>query len=123
MNAVLHFPVAEQYPSRTATVSVFASNLISGISGSFRLITKSRLAGPKSALRSQFYLILPALRNSALLYPFSYGGLSAADSFSRCRLAPEILDDVFWCHSPLIIGTPKMIVNKNYYLFSAHLTS
>ena len=31
MKAVLHLPVAEQYPSSTATVSGLASNLISGI--------------------------------------------------------------------------------------------
>jgi hypothetical protein len=31
MNAVRHFPVAEQYPSRTAIVSAFASKRISGI--------------------------------------------------------------------------------------------
>ena len=35
MNAVLHLPVAEQYPSRTATVESLASKRISGISGSF----------------------------------------------------------------------------------------
>lgn len=33
MNDVLHLPVAEQYPSRTATVSGFASKRISGMSG------------------------------------------------------------------------------------------
>lgn len=37
MNDVLHFPVAEQYPSRTATVSGFASKRISGMSGCLRL--------------------------------------------------------------------------------------
>ena len=31
MKAVRHLPVAEQYPSNTATVSVFASNRISSI--------------------------------------------------------------------------------------------
>lgn len=31
MNAVRHFPVAEQYPSRTASVSLLASNRTSGI--------------------------------------------------------------------------------------------
>ena len=31
MNAVLHLPVAEQYPSSTATVSCLASNRISGM--------------------------------------------------------------------------------------------
>lgn len=37
MNEVRHLPVAEQYPSKTATVSALASNLISGISGGFLL--------------------------------------------------------------------------------------
>ncbi len=31
MNAVRHLPVAEQYPSKTAHVSLFASNRISGM--------------------------------------------------------------------------------------------
>ena len=33
MKAVLHLPVAEQYPSRTATVDSFASKRTSGMSG------------------------------------------------------------------------------------------
>ena len=35
MKAVLHLPVAEQYPSKTAMVSDFASKRTSGMSGSF----------------------------------------------------------------------------------------
>ena len=37
MKAVLHFPVAWQYPSRIDTTSALASNLISGISGHLSL--------------------------------------------------------------------------------------
>ena len=37
MKAVLHFPVAWQYPSRIDTTSALASNLISGISGRLSL--------------------------------------------------------------------------------------
>lgn len=37
MKAVLHLPVAEQYPSSTAMVSVFASKRISGMSGGLAL--------------------------------------------------------------------------------------
>lgn len=33
MKAVLHLPVAEQYPSKTATVDSFASKRTSGMSG------------------------------------------------------------------------------------------
>lgn len=46
MKAVLHLPVAEQYPSRTATVDSFASKRTSGMSR--RLLLGRRVISDKS---------------------------------------------------------------------------
>lgn len=49
MNAVLHRPVAEQYPSSTATVSALASNRISGMVGYRKRKPGPAEAGPEKA--------------------------------------------------------------------------
>jgi hypothetical protein len=49
MKAVLHLPVAEQKPSNTAMVSLFASNLISGIFSSKKV--PPNLAAPGGEAR------------------------------------------------------------------------
>lgn len=57
MKAVLHFPVAWQYPSRTETTSSFASNRISGISGRLPLVANldvTRRPQRFSECRAQF---------------------------------------------------------------------
>ena len=53
MKAVLHLPVAEQYPSKTATVDSFASKRTSGMSGG--LLRSAQVRPLFGKVRAEFF--------------------------------------------------------------------
>ena len=69
MKAVLHLPVAEQYPSRTATVDSFASKRTSGMSGGlFGLIEQIRTEQLKHHQARFRYPVGAPLRHGPVRY-------------------------------------------------------
>ena len=99
MKAVRHLPVAWQYPSSTATVSDFASNLISGISGCLLLsayIFAKRIKRDVEVCRCLVGLVTPNSPDSRLR-----ATAFVSDCLIRQSARRDLFNDVVCCiHTP-----------------------
>ena len=123
MKAVLHLPVAEQYPSKTATVDSFASKRTSGMSGG---LLRSAQIGPVDvrpqvfAGNGAFCLALDRRTSLSGNRPFPgnpliYGGRSYLKKTGHRRLttygSTGIADGL--CIHSSIIRRRLILVNRN----------
>ena len=99
MKAVRHFHVAEQYPSSTAMVSVFASKRTSGMSGDSSV---GRFRRTKLPIGSQLELVLADFGNLASSEPV--GNRRRLNSANSCDLGlgPKVFKKVIRCHGSIV---------------------
>lgn len=57
-------------------------------------------------MRNDFDLVLPRFRDTPVAFPFTNAGGLYAESSGGGRDAAEVLNDLFWSHTPDRIGAP-----------------
>ena len=101
MKAVLHFPVAEQYPSSTAMVSVLASKRTSGMSGGLFMNygTANHIAASANRLNIKRFGVIAVVINSGLLPTINAGifarafNLTMANCSCNCSVCALLSND------------------------------